>query len=45
LVLEVRAEAVEQVSATVREHMENAAQLSLPLRVEVGWGANWDEAH
>ena len=45
LVLEVRADAVEQVSATVRRHMENAAQLSLPLRVDVGWGANWDEAH
>jgi DNA polymerase-1 len=45
LVLEVRADAVEQVSATVRTHMENAAQLSLPLRVDVGWGANWDEAH
>src|SRR5579871_5017481 len=45
LVLEVRADAVEQVSATVRTHMENAVQLSLPLRVDVGWGANWDEAH
>jgi DNA polymerase I len=45
LVLEVRADAIEHVSATVRRHMENAAQLSLPLRVDVGWGANWDEAH
>jgi DNA polymerase I len=45
LVLEVRAEAVEQVSAAVREHMVNAASLSVPLRVDVGWGANWDEAH
>jgi DNA polymerase I-like protein with 3'-5' exonuclease and polymerase domains len=23
----------------------NAASLSVPLRVDVGTGANWDEAH
>ncbi len=45
LVLEVRADAVEQVSAAVRERMVNAASLSVPLRVDVGVGANWDEAH
>jgi len=25
--------------------MVNAVSLSVPLRVEVGTGANWDEAH
>ncbi|MBV8495399.1 MAG: hypothetical protein JO361_01315, partial [Gammaproteobacteria bacterium] len=45
LVLEVRAEAVEEVAAAVREHMVSAAALSVPLRVDVGTGANWDEAH
>jgi len=45
LVLEVRTDAVEQVSAAVRERMVNAASLSVPLRVDVGVGANWDEAH
>jgi DNA polymerase-1 len=45
LVLEVRADAVEQVSTAVRERMVNAASLSVPLRVDVGTGANWDEAH
>jgi DNA polymerase-1 len=45
LVLEVRADAVEEVSAAVREHMVNAASLSVPLRVDLGIGANWDEAH
>ncbi|HVN46359.1 MAG TPA: DNA polymerase I [Steroidobacteraceae bacterium] len=45
LVLEVRADAVEAVAAAVREHMLNAATLSVPLRVDVGSGANWDEAH
>jgi DNA polymerase I len=45
LVLEVREDAVQQVSAAVHEHMVNAAALSVPLRVDVGSGANWDEAH
>src|SRR2546430_16733822 len=44
LVLEVREEAVEQVSAAVRERMVNAASLSVPLRVDVGVGANWDRS-
>ena len=45
LVLEVRADAVSEVTAAVREHMVNAATLSVPLRVDIGTGANWDEAH
>jgi DNA polymerase-1 len=45
LVLEVRADAVDAVSAAVRDHMVNAAELSVPLRVDLGSGANWDEAH
>ena len=45
LVLEVREDAVADVSAAVRDHMVNAAALSVPLRVDVGTGANWDEAH
>ena len=45
LVFEVDADAVDAVSAAVREHMVSAASLSVPLRVDVGVGANWDEAH
>ena len=45
LVLEVRADAVEEVRAGVRQHMCAAAALRVPLKVEVGVGANWDEAH
>jgi DNA polymerase-1 len=45
LVLEVRADAVDEVGTAVREHMANAASLSVPLRVDIGSGANWDEAH
>jgi DNA polymerase-1 len=45
LVFEVRADLVEELTARVRELMARAAQLSIPLKVDVGVGANWDEAH
>jgi len=45
LVLEVRADAVAQVREAVRAHMVEAATLSVALRVDIGTGANWDEAH
>ncbi|HLT04838.1 MAG TPA: DNA polymerase I [Pseudomonas sp.] len=45
LVLEVREELLEQVRQPLIELMSAAAQLSVPLLVEAGDGANWDEAH
>jgi len=45
LVLEVREDAIDQVVAAVRERMTGAAELRVPLKVDVGVGANWDEAH
>jgi len=45
LVLEVAESAVAQVRAAVLDYMVNAASLSVPLRVDAGTGANWDEAH
>ncbi|MCU1735491.1 MULTISPECIES: DNA polymerase I [unclassified Pseudomonas] len=45
LVLEVREDLVEQVREEIRPHMSGAAQLDVPLLVDVGIGANWDEAH
>jgi len=45
LVFEVRKDAVEAVRAGVIERMSGAAELSVPLLVEAGVGANWDEAH
>lgn len=45
LVLEVREDLVEQVKDEIRGHMSKAAQLDVPLLVEVGVGSNWDEAH
>ncbi|AGZ32952.1 DNA polymerase I [Pseudomonas sp. SWI6] len=45
LVLEVKEGLVEQVKDEIRTQMSNAAQLDVPLLVEVGVGSNWDEAH
>jgi len=45
LVLEVRSDCIERVARAVEERMTGAAELRVPLRVEVGTGANWDEAH
>jgi len=45
LVLEVESGKVAEVAAAVQGHMTSAADLRVPLRVDVGTGANWDEAH
>jgi DNA polymerase-1 len=45
LVFEVAADAAEAVGARVRAHMTDAAKLRVPLKVDVGIGSNWDEAH
>lgn len=45
LVFEVRSEKVEFYSELIKTQMESAADLVVPLIVEVGQGTNWDEAH
>jgi DNA polymerase I len=45
LVLEVHSSARETVTREVPRLMSAAADLRVPLRVDVGAGANWDEAH
>jgi DNA polymerase-1 len=45
LVFEVRADAVEAVVEGVRIRMQGAAELGVPLLVDIGVGANWNEAH
>jgi DNA polymerase-1 len=44
LVLEVVASEVEEITAIVTDRMGHAADLSVPLDVQVGSGANWDAA-
>jgi len=45
LVFEVRSEKVAFYSELIKTQMESAADLVVPLIVEVGQGTNWDEAH
>jgi DNA polymerase I len=45
LVFEVRADALDEVRDAVRTRMSGAAELRVPLIVDVGAGNNWDEAH
>ncbi len=45
LVLEVREDLIDTVRDKVRALMSGAATLDVPLLVEAGVGANWDEAH
>lgn len=45
LVFEVRSEKIEFYRQLIKQKMEAAAQLDVPLIVDVGVGENWDEAH
>jgi len=45
LLLEVPEAKLEQVSALVKEEMEGAMDLLVPLIVDIGTGPNWAEAH
>lgn len=45
LVFEVPVEELAQVEVKIPELMTQAVSLSVPLLVETGVGANWDEAH
>ncbi len=45
LVFEVPLDEVETMRELVRQEMEGACELSVPLKVEMGTGANWREAH
>ncbi len=45
LVFEVAETHLAQARESIRAHMEGAAELAVPLLVDMGVGANWDEAH
>jgi DNA polymerase-1 len=45
LVLEVRADFIEPATERLRAAMSSAAALAVPLKVDVGVGDNWDQAH
>ena len=45
LVIEVPENRAAEIGTAVARIMEGAAELRVPLRVDAGVGANWDEAH
>ncbi len=45
LVFEVRADASDAIREGVRQRMQGAAELVVPLEVDIGVGSNWGEAH
>ncbi|CNI50253.1 DNA polymerase I [Yersinia pekkanenii] len=45
LVFEVHESVVESAEQKIRELMEQSMQLAVPLKVDVGVGDNWDQAH
>ncbi|MCK4507130.1 MAG: DNA polymerase I [Desulfuromonadales bacterium] len=45
LVFDVPQAELERVTVLVREEMEGAVEISVPLLVEIGSGRNWREAH
>ncbi|MDH5371194.1 MAG: DNA polymerase I, partial [Gammaproteobacteria bacterium] len=45
LIFEIKESQVEDAIKLITEKMENAADLAVPLVVDVGIGVNWDEAH
>ena len=44
LVFEVAEDQVEEAAKLVKDEMENAYDLKVPLRADVGWGKSWEEA-
>lgn len=45
LVFEVHESVLESTEQKVRELMEQSMQLAVPLKVDIGVGDNWDQAH
>lgn len=45
LVFDCPKDEITQLTELITFEMQNAAQLTVPLEVEVGYGANWFEAH
>lgn len=45
LLFEVPDDELEVMKELVRHEMEHAMKLTVPLKVDMGWGENWSEAH
>ena len=45
IIIEAPVEETEKVIDVVKESMESAAEIKVPLVVDIGTGNNWDQAH
>jgi DNA polymerase-1 len=45
LVFEVPEEELLRMELLVEEEMSRAAEMKVPLKVDINYGANWSEAH
>ena len=45
LVFEIKENRVDEAVSVIKNHMESAASLNVPLLVDIGVGDNWDQAH
>ncbi len=45
LVFEVPEQELSEIKELIREKMEGAVELKVPLKVDIGVGENWEEAH
>ena len=45
LVFEVHESVLDEATQAIRDLMEGSAKLAIPLKVDIGVGENWDEAH
>lgn len=45
LVFEIKEELLQNFTQDIKQLMENAASIDVPLIVDIGFGNNWDEAH
>ena len=45
LIFEVRSDEKDVMAALVREKMENAAELTVPLRASLEFGSSWGDMH
>ena len=45
LVFEVPKDEISSVTSMIRQEMEGVHPLNVPLKVDIAFGKNWDEAH
>jgi DNA polymerase I len=45
LLFEIHASEIDEMSRIIKKEIEGAWKLRVPLRVDIGMGRNWAEAH